>query len=265
MITEQSYDKLRSLYTGKDPKLDAFSVGVQLQQTILPIFKDIADPFPLNAEVRILGYDFDLRFDLTSSRVVLVEVLGGNLTESKMYYLSDIAPSLSSLSPSSSFNFVMVGKGLKDNDRPLFDKIWEKLLKTRVRLSLINFETLIELHKFSLSLKGKTRRGDLRRFKRLFLTNVFETPIVSDGKTFEWAREKAWVNIRERTSGYGAGELRSAEHLPLLELRLLSIERQLQQVMASNQTSQLPADTISNIQQALSELRRLRNELYGPS
>ncbi len=71
-------------------------------------------------------------------------------------------------------------------------------------------------------------KNDFRGYKRLFLTYLFETPVLSSAETFGWAREKARVRFEDRTSSSGIRAAKAAEPLPLLELRLLSIERQLQ-------------------------------------
>jgi hypothetical protein len=133
------YDKLRDLYSKKS-SLDSLTKGVAIEDIVRKLLRDIVDPFPENEDAAFFNRRFDGLISLGRGIDIIFEIKLGTLPDFElqrlMNYFFDIKLGRKLV--------LFIAYGLSSNGKSIFNKFKEKGLP----ISFIDFENLIELHKF---------------------------------------------------------------------------------------------------------------------
>jgi len=191
------YDKLRDLYSKKS-SLDSLTKGVAIEDIVRKLLRDIVDPFPENENAAFFNRRFDGLISLGRGVDIIFEIKLGTLPDFElqrlMNYFFDIKLGRKLV--------LFIAYGLNNTGKSILNKFKEKGLP----ISFIDFENLIELHKFvKYNIRADNSRI-LKVKKKYFLEELLKESNIIDESSFNIANLQATKRFekfsKNRVSNY---------------------------------------------------------------
>jgi|WetSurMetagenome_2_1015567.scaffolds.fasta_scaffold53269_4 hypothetical protein len=167
------YDKLRNLYS-KETSLDSLTKGEAIEGLVRKLLSEIVEPFLEDENVAIFNRRFDGRISLGRGKEIIFEIKLGYLPGFELLKISNYFYNLDTQFKKPMFLFIAYG--LSDSGIDVLKKLREK----RFPLSFIDFENLIELHKFVRYNIIAPDSHVLKIRKKFFLEALLENNILTE-------------------------------------------------------------------------------------
>lgn len=184
MEASRIYQQLEELYTRREAKSDSFTISTQLEGLVGTLLKDIVRPFGLTHQPRIAEYAFDWSAELDGSAVAFFELMVGDLSQSRIRRILDVAASLTSVYSATTVFLVSIGRNIAPSEHELLESKQERLRSLAAHFTFMDYRSLIKIHRIisteeNLRFDSKSLlHSNYKRFKRSYLTYLFANPVI---------------------------------------------------------------------------------------
>lgn len=241
---EETYTRLRNLYSGKDITYGSLRKGKEIEELVNSLIKDIVNPFDQKLRVRFGKHEFDGEVVLGKGYALLYEIFGGSLSRFRFDNLFDIARN--TYFPRRRTYLLSIARTFSKRDRERIHKLDEKMLQTKVKLCFMDYEVLISLHRFSSDIQGDRAERGLKIIKRLFLSRLLDSATIINRNLFQsalsFAKNRYSSEVLVAMDAYARAPSRIIMEPGLYEDRLEALEKL--------------------ILEALEEIRQLRKDMH---